>query len=416
MNRLEDHLRKLSKPDLELPLNQRAVRKFMLKRCVSQSNLTFNNLLFNMSIYKILPAGLALILIIVVGANFLSNNEEIIPPVSAAEEIVNSSLQKVENLNPEELEQIKQKMNLQEDSEVISILKNAKSASDLKIIEPTKISCTEVESIKEAQFNLPGIKVGGSINSDSSVKVNLPGIDFSTSENGMNLDMPGMNVSIPEDQKEVSKAEVSNKTEYNNFFLFDDEKGCKNPMRWDFEGDNPNELVLIDVNNSESVTYLEYTQNGTRMILGFNQELLPLNAVELSSDGMTQTFINGVTLEDSENSDSDEDSDDEDLEDDFDSDDEESNENEAGSNVIDESSDLSVDASGIDVNISDEDQDGNGDVNVEMPGIGVDINDDDNQVGDDADVKVNMPGIDFSTSGDNVDVKMPGIDFSTGGF
>jgi len=360
-----------------------------------------------MSIYKILPAGAALILIIGITSTLLFS------PVNAAEAMVDEALQKVESLSLEQLEQMKQRMNLQGDNELISLLKNAKSASDLKIVESVKISCGEVEKITEAQKNTSGVDVSTpgmkvDISGEAGVKVNMPGIDFNTSGDNVAVNMPGINfnTSGSAQNKIIEKTVVGGET-YSNFTIVDAKKGCKNPLRWDFKGESSDKLVLIDANNSQVVTYLEYTQNGTRMVLALNQNSLPLKTLEYSSFGSAfdDDFMDAFMEEDG---DTDENSEDENF--DF----EDEDKNETDSNEVDESSDLNVDASGIDVNISDEDKDGNADVNLNMPGMEAEVID--NGDGDNADVNVNMPGIDFSTSGDNVEVKMPGIDFSTGGF
>lgn len=413
MNRLEDHLRKISKPNLDLPLNHKALHKFFLKKLESRSNP-----LLNMSIYKIIPAGFALVIIVALTTKL------IFPSVNAAEALVDDSLQKIESMTPADLERVKQTINFDSKDELIKILNNAKSAKDLSIVESKTISCDEVNEIKKSQIQPPDLKAGTS-DQGSNVKINIPGMNLNTSENGVQVNMPGMKIDTTggntsvnmKGGMDISVSGQGKEVANSNIILIDQDKSCQNPIRWDFlmDGDSKKGMALVDVNTtkSSSVTYLAYTQNGSRMILGLSQAALPLVAVDTSAEGATQAFVNGVMLEetlDSVAGDEDDASEDTDLDVDIEADDQAAEDLE---NTEDEVGNLDQVEGGLNIDISDPDKNGDADVNVDMPGLNADVSDN----GDgSADVELNLPGMDINTSNDGVQLDMPGINIDTGGF
>lgn len=216
MNRVENHLKEMAKPDLDFPLHQAKTRRLLLQKFERRSKL-----LFNMSFRKLLPVGIALVLILLLAPTLLPKPTPIVAPVSAAEKLINDALQKVQSMSPEALEKIRQKMNLDKNGEIVSILENAKYAPDLTIVDPVSISCEEAER----PFKGP--------------------VDFMTSVEG-NIDE------------------------------------CKSAKRYRFLMEKPG-FDLININGkNDDLIYLKYTQGPNHMVIGINQENLPLMILNLN--------------------------------------------------------------------------------------------------------------------------------------
>lgn len=209
MDRLKEQLEKVSKPNVELPLHQARLRRALMGKFEGRPNI------FSMTFSKLLPAGLALAMVLSFGSAFLKAEEKITPSVSAAE-IINSAMEKVQSLSAEELEEIRQKMNLPSDHEILATLKDAKSANDLSIVTPEIISCEVAETF--ADSGKPVITV-----------------EDSTDTNCVNA----------------------------SYFHF----GADN---YSAEGFN-----FISTTSDDS-TYLEYTKDGVRNVIGFDEENLPV--------------------------------------------------------------------------------------------------------------------------------------------
>lgn len=251
MNRFEEKFQKISKPDLDFPHNQRALRQVLLKKIENRSNP-----LLTMFFKKLLPTGLALALILVVGPNLFPNNQIVIPPVSAAEQMVNNVLEKIKHLTPEEINEINQKMGLEtspEENGFIELLKEAKAAPDLKLVEPMKFSCEEFREMEKNKVSNPEL-------TQVSIKF------------------------------ESTFAGISDGSEESNELLYPfslENENCKTVLKFSFENDNNiTNYIDADLDNDgqPNMNFIEYTKGDIQRIIGIDSENLPSIAFDIDQD------------------------------------------------------------------------------------------------------------------------------------
>ncbi len=230
MDILKKQLEKVSKPSLEMPLHQARLRRALMRKFESRPSL------LTMLFPKLLPAGLALALVFSIGSAFIKAEQKITPTVSAAE-IVNDAIEKVQNLSDAELEEIRIKMSLSADSEIMSTLESAKNASDLSLVSPINLSCSA--ALELADSGTPALIQ-----------------TFSDQE--------------PSD--------------------------CSSAVLIHFGPDtySTNGFDLLQISNvSENLSYLEYTKDGVRNVLALDEENLPvmtMNYTPAPYDGASATI------------------------------------------------------------------------------------------------------------------------------
>lgn len=144
MKRLEEQLTALVKPSVELPLHRAQLRRAVL----NSSHPRFGSFTrFSMSFSKLLPASLALVLVF--GLAFAFRSEQVpdfityVAPDASAEELVNGTLEHLQSLSADELEQLAVERGFTVDG-IFSDLQNAIAADDLSLAQLTPLSCDEL--------------------------------------------------------------------------------------------------------------------------------------------------------------------------------------------------------------------------------------------------------------------------------
>lgn len=152
MKRLEEQLVEVSKPSVDLPLHRMRLRGVLLDSSRSRFG-SFNSLF--MSFTKLLPAGLALILIFGVAFTFRSQTPDYVQyvaPTASAEELVNNTIEHLKSLSSEELEKIATERGFTVDG-IFADLQNAIAADDLSLAQLTPLSCDELGEEGHAIFS-----------------------------------------------------------------------------------------------------------------------------------------------------------------------------------------------------------------------------------------------------------------------
>lgn len=157
MKRLEEQLTALVKPSVDLPLHRAQLRRAVL----NSSHPRFGSFTrFSMSFSKLFPASLALVLVFGLAFTFRSQTPDYVQyvvPDASAEELVNGTLEHLQSLSADELEQLAAERGFTVDG-IFSDLQNAIAADDLSLAQLTPLSCDELS--KEAYIDISDISYG----------------------------------------------------------------------------------------------------------------------------------------------------------------------------------------------------------------------------------------------------------------
>lgn len=240
MKRLEDQLTTLAKPSVDLPLHRARLRRVLLN---STSDRFEGFTSFTMSFTKLLPASLALFLLF--GLVFTFRAEQAsdfiayIAPDASAEELVNGSIERLQALTSEELEELASERGFTVDG-LFKDLGEASVASDLSFVGMNTVAC---DSIPEETQTM------GFVGSDVLFLQNEDGTQSPSA------DTPCVAYTM---------------AEYDLALTF---QGAQ------------------EISNAQGLTAVHYTDaDGNRVVLLLSEDLIPYTGIRFSQDEVTMTF------------------------------------------------------------------------------------------------------------------------------
>lgn len=252
MKRLEDQLTTLAKPSVDLPLHRARLRRVLLN---STSDRFEGFTSFTMSFTKLLPASLALFLLF--GLVFTFRAEQAsdfiayIAPDASAEELVNGSIERLQALTSEELEELASERGFTVDG-LFKDLGEASVAPDLDLLTMNPISCDDVD----AQSQI--LNIMGFLGSD---------VIFTQNEDGT----------------ESPKADTPCAA-YTVHLEADQTSSVGYDFGFTFQG-------AQEISNAQGLTAVHYTDaDGNRVVLLLSEDLIPYTGIRFSQGELTMTF------------------------------------------------------------------------------------------------------------------------------